>query len=451
MQTINNILAFVIAVLVLVTIHEFGHFWVARRCKIKILRFSIGFGKPIVRWQAKSGTEYVVGILPLGGYVRMLDEADNLVTPADKPYAFNRKPVWQRFLVVLAGPLTNFLFAIIAFALIFMLGVKQAKPIIGEIVPNSIAAQAGLMAKQQLVNIDGKRVTTWPDVFLAVVERIGDSGAMSISTTMPNTDQLQQYQLQLRHWRVDGLNPKPLANLGIVPYRPVITADIANVVPGSAAARAGIEPTDHIVSLNGKPITDWYTFLEYVQSNPDKKIELGIVRNGQQLTLPIMLGSRLVGLHKIGVLGIEPKVLPMPNDMLVELKYGPLSAWLPAVQEVYKLTSFNFIMLGKMLVGQVSLKSLGGPITIFRSADRAFKEGVIVYLGFLALISIMLGFVNLLPIPGLDGGHILYYLLETIFRRPIPLSVHALTLRLGLILLVVIMVQATINDVLRLF
>lgn len=449
MGAVSHILSFVVAVLVLITVHEFGHFWVAKRLKIKVVRFSIGFGKPIWRRVAKDGTEYVIGMLPLGGYVRLLDESDSDVAGYEKQFAYNRRPVWQRLMVVLAGPLTNFLFAIIAFWLIFTLGVKQMKPIIGHIKPHSIAAQAGMVKGQEFVNIDGASISNWQDVALQIAERMGETGTMTITTVSPH-NQAHHYQLNLAKWTMNDLRPKPIESLGIVPYRPPVTSKVVKLLPDGAAVKAGIQVGDHIDALDGKPVKDWYEFVEFIQLHPGKQVKITVSRDGKQLTLPVTIGKRYVGLRKVGVLGVESDVGKIPAHMLEELNYNLLTAWVPATREVYQLTSFNVVMLGKMLLGQVSIRSLGGPITIFRIADRAFKDGFIVYVGFLAIISIMLGFVNLLPIPGLDGGHILYYIIEIIMRRPLSVAVQTLTFRIGIILLVVLIVQATVNDLLRL-
>ena len=448
--TIEHIIAFVVAVLVLITVHELGHFWVAKCFKVKVLRFSIGFGKPIWRRMGKDGTEYVIGFLPLGGYIKMLDEAEGHVPEEEKHLAFNHKPVLQRFLIVLAGPLTNFLFGIIAFWLMFSIGITQIKPVIGTITPNSIAAEAGMQSNQQFVSIDGDHTKSWQNVLMAVARKLGESGIMHVQTKPLDSDHVNTYELNITNWKVSGLTPQPLQSLGISPYHPPVSPVIVVVKPDSPAAKAGLKAGDKIVEINDKPIKDWYTFVKYIQKHPNQLVRLQILRDNKPMTITPNVGRKLSGLRWIGFLGVESKIGKWPEDMILPLNYNILTAWWPATQEVYELTTFNFVMLGKMLIGRISLQSIGGPITIFRIADKAFKQGLVIYIGFLALVSVMLGFVNLLPIPGLDGGHLFYYLIEIVRRKPLSVAVQALTIRLGIIFLIILIVQATINDVMRL-
>ena len=452
MGILLQILAFLIAVLVLVSIHEWGHFWVARRLGIKVLTYSIGFGKAIWRHVGKDGTEYVIALFPLGGYVKMLDEGEGEVPDELKSQAFNRQPVWKRFLVVLAGPMINFIFAIFAFYLVFVMGPEVIRPVIGEVAPQSIAAKAGLEPGDQIMRVDGRSTDNWQKVILGVIARMGESGTMSVVVKPQGSDQLQTKTVQLTNWNVDGLNPRPLQNMGIQPYRPKLPAVVFKVIPEGPAAKAGLKPGDKVLTVDGKPVKDWVAMVMAVQDAPGKTVSFGIERDQQHLTIPVTPEKKFVwGFQTRKFIGVGSEQVAWPADMKHKLDYSLLSAWLPAIQETWQFTSFNFIVLKKLVLGEISLRSLGGPITIYQTADRAMRQGFIVYISFLGLISTMLAFINVLPIPGLDGGHLLYYVIEIVRRKPLSIAIQTLTLRLGFILLAVIMVQATINDVFRLF
>lgn len=451
MGIVSQIVAFLFAIFLLVTVHEYGHFWVARRFGIKAIRFSIGFGKPIWRWLGKDGTEYVIAMLPLGGYVRLVDEREGEVAEADKPFAFNRKPVWIRFLVVLAGPVTNWLLAILLFWLVYAIGIQQVKPVIGKVTPDSIAAQAGLQPEDQIISIDGHNTPNWQKAMLAVVYRLGEKGKMQVTVQSAATKQPQTLTLNLANWSVGGLTPEPLRSLGITPYTPFVPPILAKVMPGLAAANAGLQPDDQILAVDGQSQQDWVGFVEYVQKHPGKTIELMIERNHQRLTIPVIIGSKhILPWKTIGFLGVESKSVAFPASMKYQEHYSLAHAFMPAIQETATLSAFNFVIFGKMLIGRVSLKGLGGPITIYATASAAFKQGFVIYVGFLGLLSVMLACLNILPIPGLDGGHLFYFIIEAIRGRPVSVAAQVLAWRVGMIFLLLLMFQATLNDVLRL-
>ncbi len=451
MQFIIDIIVFLLTLFILITVHEWGHFWVARRFGVKTLCFSIGFGKALWRRIAKDGTEYRIAVLPFGGYVKLLDEREGEVTDDQKHLAFNRKPVWARAAIVLAGPLINVLLAFIVFTVVFWIGFEQSRPIIGQIEPQSIAEKSGLQPNTEIVKIDNQAVADWQKALVAIVMRLGDKNNMQIVTRPINKvgDQ-QSYSLPLQFWQVNELNPDPLKALGIIPYRPKILPVVAEVKENSPAEKAGLQKGDKVLAVDQTAVADWTDFALFIHSHPGKRVIVRIERNGQMLQKPVVIGRQLAGLHWVGYMGIASGPVDWPHAYRTFNQYPLTLAWLPAWQEMVLLTKFNFVTLGKVIIGEISLKSLGGPISIFRSTSQAYLQGFIVYLSFLAFISLMLAWINILPIPGLDGGHLFFYLIEIVRGKPLSVRTEALILRLGIIFLIVIMLQATINDLLRL-
>ncbi len=451
MDILLQILAFSTTVLVLVSVHEAGHFFVARLLGIKVLRFSIGFGKSIWRRTAKNGIEYCVGILPLGGYVKLLDEREVVVPEKEKHLAFNRQSLVTRFLVVLAGPLTNILFAIVAFWIMYAVGYESVRPIIGKVLPETVVATAGVKPNTEIIEVDGQKVKEWQDVILALVKRMGEKGVISLKT-LNKSGTLHSYLINIDQWHVDDLNPEPLQNFGIDPYRPHVEPIIDEVEKNSPASRVGLKPGDRILALNDKSLDDFYEFSKFLQKNPKKEVVLNIERNGQQLKLPLKIGTKFVlsGFRTIGYIGIRTKAVDYPEELKRQVHFSVLSAFVPAWNKTWEIFNFNFLVIKKMAKQEISLRSLGGPISIFQTADRALKEGFIVFLSFLGLVSVMLAFVNIVPIPGLDGGHLFFFLLEAIRRKPLSLASEALALRIGMILLLLLMLTVTMNDILRL-
>lgn len=447
-----QIIAFLVTILVLVSIHEAGHMVVARVLGIKVLRYSIGFGKALWRRESKkSGVEYVIAMIPLGGYVKLLDEREASVPDNEKHRAFNRQPLWSRTAVVAAGPVTNIIFAVVAYWLMFSVGVEMVKPVVGTVTPNSVAAVAGIQSGDLVTQVDGNDINNWEDVILTVVGRMGGSGVMSVKTQSQSGD-VEQHNIALSQWAVDPLIPQPLQSLGIEPYHPELPAVVNTVKPGSPAAKAGILPNDMFIAIDGAPIKDWYALVKTVQPHPGKTFQFTLDRGGEKRVVAITAESQLYlrGLQRLGVIGVSVKPTEFPKGMKFEQKYSPLHAFIPAVTQTWKFFDFNFVVLKKIFKGEISLKTLGGPISIFNTADRAFKAGLVVFLNFLALMSVMLAFVNVLPIPGLDGGHILYFMIEFITRRPLSPAVEILTMRLGLIFLLLLTVAVSYNDIARL-
>lgn len=453
LQALLPIIAFIVAILMLVTVHEYGHCWVAKRLGIKVLRFSIGFGKPICRWHGKDGTEYWLAMLPLGGYVKLLDEREGPVASEELHFAYNRKPVWARMLVVLAGPVTNFLLAILLFWLVFVVGFETVKPIVGNVALGSPAAAAGMKPGEQIVAIDHRATPSWQKVMLALTWRLGSQAEMTVVTkTDAPTAAEKTYVLDLKNWQVDGLNPDPIKGLGITPYHPPVPPVIARVLNHQPAAEAGIMPNDRVVAVAGVPVSDWYDVVTYIQAHPNTTVPVKIQRGEQTKTVMLTIGQKSGWRwHAVGFIGAEAKAVEWPAALKQHQQYNVITAWLPAVNETLTYSAFNFVIFGKMVLGQVSLKGLGGPISIFTSAGNAFKEGLVVYCSFLAVLSIMLACINILPIPGLDGGHLLYLVIEAIKKRPVSVEAQLMAWRIGLFFLLLLMLIATMNDLLRAF
>lgn len=452
MDILIQLAAFIITILVLVSFHEAGHFTVAKLLGVKVLRFAVGFGKPIYRLHDKSGTEYVIGFIPLGGYVKLLDEREVEVPEKEKHLAFNRQPLWARTLVVLAGPFTNLLFALLAFWLMYMIGIESLRPIIGKVIPHSIAATAGIRPFDQIKQVDGKPTPSLQKVFLAITKRLGETSRLIVVTENPTTKEKTEHVLNLKHWSIDSLNPDPLESLGLKPYQPPLPAVIDEVNEHSPAQQAGLKANDKITQINGQPVEDWYAFVRFIHLHPGAKISVTFTREGIEKQTQLTIDKQVsLNFRTTGYIGVKPKITQMPESMKLLRRYPAGEAFKFAADDTWEYFAFNFIVLKKLVLGQISLNTLGGPIAIFRTADLALRQGVAVFLGFLALISVMLAFINILPIPGLDGGHLLNYLIEFIIRRPLPLSYEVLSIRIGMILLILLMMVATVNDLLRLF
>lgn len=444
------IFGIIITILLVVGVHEFGHFIVARLCKIKVLRFSIGFGKKLFSWNDKQGTEYVLAAIPLGGYVKMLDEEEGTVPKEELHLAFNRQPVYKRFLVVAAGPIFNFIFAALLYWLLFVIGFNTIKPIIGEVTPNSIAAKAGLRAQEEITKIDDQKTPSWGSVVLKILARTGEQSELRVQAVPRNTESPESYVLNLSDWRMDALKPDPLASLGIIPYSPSIEPVINSIQPDSPALNSGLKVGDKILAINKQPIRDWLDIVTIISKTPGETLQFQISRQHKTMIIPVTVGTKKsLFSKKRGYLGLAPKIESHP-ELIRKNQYGLFAAIPEALHEVNNFITLNFIVIGKMFTGKISLHSLGGPITIFESAGTALNEGITPFLSFLAFLSISIGFINILPIPGLDGGHVLFQFIEVITRRPLSQRVQIFFYRIGLILLFLLIIQALSNDILRL-
>ncbi len=445
-----SIAGVILTILFVVGTHEAGHFLVARAVGVKVLTFSIGFGKTLFRWHDKSGTEYVVAMIPLGGYVRMLDETEDLVAENERHRAYNQQPYYKKFMIVAAGPFTNFVCAFALYWLIFTLGFVTARPVIGAITPHSIAAEAGLKPSQEIHSIDQQETLTWTKVLFKLLKHTGSQDHLTIDTTDLKSKQQQSYTLDLSNWKMDDLTPDPLISLGITPYEPPIKLEIGYLRKDSPADKAKLAIGDKLIAINHVNIKDWLDIMKAVQPHPDQTLVFTVERAGKKMDLPVLIGSeRNWKLQKTGILGIGPAVI-MPEAYQVKIQYSPLAAIPKAIEETFEFAKFNLILFGKMLTGKLSLASLGGPITIFDSAGDSLNYGFLPFISFLAFLSISIGVINILPIPGLDGGHLFLQTIEAITRRAIPENIVILLYRMGFLFLIFIMIQAFINDLLRL-
>ena len=450
MSAVYMIVGTLIALGVLVTFHEFGHFWVARRCGVKVLRFSVGFGTPLLRWHDRHGTEFVVAAIPLGGYVKMLDEREGEVPTELLGQTFNRKSVRQRFAIVSAGPIANFLLALLFFWLIAMLGTQQVRPVIGQVLPGTPAAEAGLQPGQEILAVDGKAVNGWGAVNLQLVRRLGETGTLQVRVSEPDSTVESDYQITLNAWLRGADEPDPIQSLGLQPWRPAVPAVLAHIDPSGPAQAAGLRSGDRLLSLDGVALRDWQDLVERVRARADQQVVLDIEREGRQLSLPVRLVGRGDGEARQGYLGAGVSGVDWPAEMLREIRYGPLDAVWQGVQRTWSMSALTLDSLGKMLFGELSVKNLSGPITIAKVAGTSAQSGLADFLNFLAYLSISLGILNLLPIPVLDGGHLLFYLYEWARGKPLPEKVQAWGMQIGITLIIGVMLLALFNDLGRL-
>ena len=436
---------------VLVAFHEYGHFWVARRCGVKVLRFSIGFGTPLIRWRDRHDTEFVIALIPLGGYVRMLDEREDEVTPGMEHLAFNRKPVLQRIAIVAAGPLANLLLAVLAYWFVFLSGESGIAPIVGSVEEGSVAELAGLEPGQEIVAIDGRATPTWQAVNFRLLERIGDSGRLTFSVRYPESDVVYQSEAVLNNWLSDAEEPSLIAGLGIRMYRPPIPALLDEIVPDSPAQAAGLQTGDKVVMADGVPMTQWMEWVDYVRERPGQEIAIEFERGDSLLQALITPARRTDDNGEVyGQVGVSVQVPEWPEHMVREFHYGPIAALGAATRRTADLVVFTLKAIKKMIMGLISPKNLSGPITIAKVAAASAQSGPEAFIAFLALLSVSLGVLNLLPIPVLDGGHLMYYTFELLVGKPVPLKVQMLGYQVGLFIILGVMVLALYNDFTRL-
>ncbi len=459
-----TLLAFVGAIALLVVFHEFGHYWVARRCGVKVVRFSLGFGNVIYRKRfAGNDTEWVVSAIPLGGYVKMMDEREEAVAPEDLPYAFNRKPVLQRMAIVVAGPLANFLLAIVLYWALFIHGVPGMKPMLGDILPDTPAAHAQMQAGETILDIDGEPVPSWQELHWLLMESILKQGTQVASTdsageqgkvriTAQTADGARvTHLLDLGGLQANDLDGDYLDKLGLRPYQPLVLPVIGDVVGDSVAQRAGLRQGDRILRANGTELKRWMDLVDVIRAHPGQSVQLDVQRGAESLAIAVVPQAVTESGSSVGKIGAGPKLDEAAwQAMYTEVSYGPLDALTQSLRKTWDTSVISLKMLGKMVVGEVSLKNLSGPITIADYAGQSAKMGAVAYLSFLALISISLGVLNLLPIPLLDGGHLLYYVAELVKGSPPSEQAWEIGQKIGIALLGTLMVFAVYNDINRL-
>ncbi|WP_339689712.1 sigma E protease regulator RseP [uncultured Pseudoalteromonas sp.] len=444
-----NLGSFILALGILVTVHEYGHFWVARKAGVKVLRFSIGFGKPLIKWHDKHDTEYVIAAIPLGGYVKMLDERVDEVSAEKRHLSFNAKSVQARIAIVAAGPLANFIFAIFALAAMYMVGVQSVKPVVGSVNEGSRAEQAGIMPSQQIIKIGDDDIATWQDATFALMASLGDK---SVAVTVRDEQfQEQVKMLDIDGWKLDQQDVPPLASLGIVPFRPQATLTVATISPNSAAADANLQAGDEIIAVNGETITSWTQLVNVIQQSANKSLQFSVKRQDSIELLNVTpKGQRNSDGLLQGFLGVAPVVETWPDGYIETRHYGPLDSMVLGVSETWRLISLSFDMIGNLITGQVSVKNLSGPVGIAVGAGTSVSYGLVAFLGFLALISVNLGVFNLLPLPVLDGGHLMYYIIELFRKKPVSEKTQEFGFKVGALLLIFLTCFALFNDVSRL-
>jgi len=449
-----RLVAFIVAIGVLVSVHEFGHFWVARRLGFKVLRFSIGFGRPLLRWRGRPPdyTEYWLSAIPLGGYVKMLDEREGPVAAIEQHRAFNQRPIWQRIAVLLAGPAFNFLFAIIAYWVMFSMGVPGTKAVIGAVVEDSIAARAGLMANDEIEAVGGRPTSTWEGATLVIYDELLGKGVIDLTVREPGGD-TRTVSLDARGRSRELTEPAALySGLGIRPA-PVVPAQVGTVAPGSAAEAAGLQPGDLVLRGDGHRIADWEQWVDFIRKRPGQSVELEIRRGDSTLDVPVTIGSVEENGTTVGRIGASRPDLPASafESLRAEQRYSVLEALPRGLATTWQMTSLTLRMLGHMIVGQVSLKNMSGPIAIATVAGDAAQAGFRAFFDVLAVLSISLGIINLVPIPVLDGGQVLYQVLEWVKGSPLSERALAVGQQIGVFFLIVLMSFVFYNDLTRIF
>lgn len=448
-ELVRNIAAFIVALGILVAVHEWGHFWVARRCGVKVLRFSIGFGKALWRRTDKHGTEYVIAAIPLGGYVKMLDERVDEVPEAQLAMAFNRQPVLKKIAIVAAGPIVNFIFAAFALYLMFLIGVPTSKPMLGEIESDSIVARAGIPANSVITSVGGRQTLNWEEVNLELMSYIGKS-AIPIGWKAAGSYSERFAVLDSSQWKFEPETSSALSSLGFSIYRPEILLILGQVLDNSAADLLGLRVGDKILRLDGTSMQNWEQIVGYVIQRPQQVISVDVERDGQELTLTGTVGQRETNGVNQGFMGFTPTLDKWPEGVLFTYQYGVIDSVSKALDKTWRLMTLSVEMLGKLISGDVSVKNLSGPIAIAQGAGMSASSGIVYFLSFLALISVNLGIINLLPLPVLDGGHLLYYFIELFSGRPVSESVQEIGFKIGGVILLLLMSIAIVNDITRL-
>ena len=446
---IYAVIGFLLAVGLLTLVHEFGHFWVARLLGIKVLRFSIGFGRPILSWHDKLGTEYVLALIPLGGYVKMLEAGAEMIAENERHMVFEHKPVWARMLVILAGPLFNFLFAILAYWLVFMLGVASMIPILGVVPSGSAAEAAGLKQGYEIVRVNDRPTPGWEGVSAQLMAGLGEQDFAQLEIYDSQTQKNAKHVLNLSNWFLDNPQEASIRSLGLLPWDPLPPV-IGFILPDYPAEAAGLAAGDKIIAIDGQAIETRTQMTEYLYQSAEVPIQMTVARGGDLLNFritPIKKASE--GGQMIGFIGIQYQSLPWPKDVIRLIKLGPWHAFEHAILRTAEYTTLTVQFVQKMVTGKLSMQYVAGPISIARFAGESVESGLEYFLGFLALVSISLGILNLLPIPILDGGHFVYCLIELVQGKPVSAWMIEIGQYFGIVFIGGLMLMALYNDLLR--
>jgi regulator of sigma E protease len=447
MSVLHTVVWFLVAIAILVVVHEFGHYLAARLAGVKVLRFSLGFGQPLFsRRFGRDQTEWALAALPFGGYVKMLDEREGEVPAAEAHRSFNRASVWRRIGIVAAGPIANFLLAIVFYWALFLHGMPAMKPLIGEPPAGTPAAQAGLVSGDEIRRVNGTDTPSFQDLRLELL-RAGVAGDPLVLELADG----RSVQLDAPPMDTDNLERDTLRPLGIVRYDPEIDPVIGEVLPGGAAARAGFQSGDRLVAADGQAVSNWQDWVKLIRQHPSQSLRIEYEREGQMHILTVVPDTVDENGQRIGKIGAGPKVDPaLMDDLMTEVRYGPIEALGRGAEKTWDMSLFTLEMMGRMVLGQVSWKNLSGPLTIADYAGQSATLGWISFVGFLALVSVSLGVLNLLPVPLLDGGHLMYYVAEVLTGRPVSERTMEIGSRIGMMLLLLLMSFALFNDLQRL-
>ncbi len=447
MSLLHTVVWFLVAIAILVVVHEFGHYLAARLAGVKVLRFSLGFGKPVfTRRLGRDRTEWTLALLPFGGYVKMLDEREGVVPAAEAHRSFNRASVWRRIGIVAAGPIANFLLAIVFYWVLFLHGMPAMKPLVGEPPAGTPAEQAGLVAGDEIRRVNGTDTPSFQDLRLELL-RAGVAGdPIELDLADGRSVQLDVPPLETENLERDTLRP-----LGIVRYEPEIEPVIGEVLPGGAAARAGFQTGDRLVAADGQSVANWEDWVNLIRQHPSQPLRIEYERQGQRGELTVVPDTVDENGRRVGRIGAGPRVdKSLLAGLMIEVRYGPVEALGRGAQKTWEMSLFTLEMMGRMVLGQVSWKNLSGPLTIADYAGQSATLGWISFVGFLALVSVSLGVLNLLPVPLLDGGHLMYYVAEVLTGRPVSERTMEIGSRIGMALLLLLMSFALFNDLQRL-
>ncbi|WP_298141602.1 RIP metalloprotease RseP [uncultured Acinetobacter sp.] len=450
MSALFMIMAAILLLGPLIAIHEFGHYFVARKLGVKVLVYSIGFGPTLLKWTSKkSGIQYQLSALPLGGYVKMLDEREGNVTDEDLPKAFNRQHPWKRIAIVAAGPLVNLVFAVLLFWILFLPEQTQLNTRVGKVLDHTPAANV-LQVGDKIQAVDGTETPNWEKLSFALVDRAGETGHITLN--VDRAGQAQNVQLPIENFLKDQ-SQSPLDELGFLPYRPAIPAVVSKLTEDGAAIRQGMQVGDQIIAIDGNKMADWYAVVEKVQASPEKLLKIEVLRDNKTVMLEVMpQGKRDNMGHVTGMLGVQsdPGKINIPNEYKQTIQYGPIEALGMATDKTVHISSMILNSMVKMVKGLIGLDNLSGPITIAKVAGQSAEMGWQTFIGFMALMSVSLGILNLLPIPMLDGGHLVYYFIELLRGKPVSEQIQLVGLKIGMVLLGSMMLLALFNDFMRL-
>ena len=451
MNALFIIMAAILLLGPLIAIHEFGHYIVARKLGVKVLVYSIGFGPTLLKWTSKkSGIQYQLSALPLGGYVKMLDEREGNVAEEDLPKAFNRQSPWKRIAIVAAGPLINLAFAVVLFWILFLPTQEQLNTRVGKVLPNTPAASVQMQVGDKITAVDGNETKTWEKLNFALVNRVGETGSIEIQAD--RAGQIQTFKLPIQDF-LKNQNQSALESLGFTPYRPHIPAIATKLSADGAAIRQGMKQGDQILAIDGVKVKDWFDVVQIIQASPEKLLKIDVLRQNQRMQLQVMPQAQRDNMGNVsGVLGVQsiPGKINIPADYKQTIQYNPAEAFGMAVDKTGQISSMILNSIVKMVRGLIGRDKLSGPITIAKVAGQSAEMGWQTFISFMALMSVSLGILNLLPIPMLDGGHLIYYFIELIRGKPVSEQIQLVGLKVGMVLLGSMMLLALFNDFMRL-